>query len=249
MDMLREKEQAASLPALDARLALAASLVRAGAVVADVGTDHAYLPIWLILAGVCPRAVASDINEGPLNSARAHAEKYGVADRIYFALADGVSQIDLAALSVSDIAVCGMGGEMIAGILDVAPYTRKAGVRCILQPMSSVEDLRRYLARAGYRIEDERLAEAAGRVYTCLAVSYDGQVRTLSPAEALLGAANIRRGAEEPLFMPYLLREWKSSVKKYRGRLAGGLDTSAEKALLDELTAIADACGIVLPNE
>ncbi|MBQ8746950.1 MAG: SAM-dependent methyltransferase [Clostridia bacterium] len=238
-----------NLPLLDARLALAASFVREGGIVADVGTDHAYLPIWLIFSGVCPRAVASDINEGPLQSARDHAEKYGVADRMDFVLADGLAAIDLDAIGVTDIAICGMGGEMIAGILDAAPYTRRAGVRCILQPMSSVEDLRTYLARTGYVIEDERLAEAAGRIYTCLAVSYDGQSRTLTPAQTLLGAAHIDRGAAEALFAPYLLREYRSVQKKYRGRLAGGLDTSAEKELLTELQQIAAENGICLPKE
>ncbi len=238
------------MPELDARLALAASFVREGAIVADVGTDHAYLPIWLILAGICPRAVASDINEGPLHSAREHAAKYGVDDRILFALADGVASIDLAAAGVTDILICGMGGEMIAGILDAAPYTRKAGVRCILQPMSSVEDLRAYLARAGYVIEDEKLAEAAGRIYTCLSVSYDGQVRTPSPAEILLGEAHIRRGnGAGDIFARYLLREIQSARKKYRGRLAGGLDTSAEKALLTELYRIAQRNGIDITEE
>lgn len=247
--MLDLKNRATELPVLDARLALAASFVRKGAVVADVGTDHAYLPIWLLLSGVCPRAVASDINEGPLMSAREHAAKYGVEDRILFALADGVSDIDLSAAGVTDIAVCGMGGEMIAGILDAAPYTRKTGVRCILQPMSSAEDLRRYLARSGYKIEDEKLAEAAGRIYTCLSISYDGTVRSPSPAEILLGEAHIRRGSGAgEIFSRYLLREYRSAMKKYRGRLAGGLDTSAEAALLAELEAIAGENGIALPK-
>ena len=150
-----------------------------------------------------------------------------------------MAEIDLGAAGVSDITVCGMGGEMIAGILSAAPYTRKEGIRCILQPMSSVEDLRQYLARAGYVIEDERLAEASGRIYTCFAVSYDGQTRTLTPAEVLLGTAHIDRGAAEALFAPDLLREYRSAQKKYRGRLAGGLDTSEASALLAEMKKIA----------
>ncbi len=238
-----------NLPVLDARLALASSFVRKGGIVADVGTDHAYLPIFLLLTDVCPRALASDINEGPLASAREHAAKYGVADRMDFVLADGVAEIDLETLGVTDIAVCGMGGEMIAGILNDAPYTQKSGVRCILQPMSSVEDLRAYLARAGYVIEDERLAEASGRIYTCLAVSYDGQVRTPTPTERILGAAHIRRGAAEVLFAPYLLREYRTAVKKCRGRRAGNLDTSAEAALIAELAKIAAENGIELPKQ
>lgn len=235
---------------LDDRLSLVASFVRKGAVLADVGTDHAYLPIHLLLTGICPHTVATDINEAPLQRAREHAAKYGTADRITFCLADGLAGIDLAAEGVTDIAVCGMGGELIAGILDAAPYTRMSGVRCILQPMSSVENLRRYLAGAGYRIEDEKLAVAAGKIYTCFAVSYDGVIRTPSPLEALLGEANIRRGAAAgEVFAMYLLREYRSAVKKYSGRRAGGLDTAREEDLLRAMERLAAANDVKLTQD
>lgn len=235
---------------LDDRLSLVASFVRKGAVLADVGTDHAYLPIHLLLTGICLHAVATDINEAPLNRAREHAAKYGATDRITFCLADGLAGIDLAAEGVTDIAVCGMGGELIAGILEAAPYTRMSGVRCILQPMSSTEDLRRYLAAAGYRIEDEKLAAAGGKIYTCLAVVYDGVVRTPSPLEILLGEAHIRRGsAAGEVFARYLLREYRSTLKKYRGRRAGGLDTLAEEELLGGMERLAEKNGVTLTQE
>ena len=238
------------IPPLDDRLSLVASCVRAGAVLADVGTDHAYLPIHLLLAGICPRAVVTDINEAPLTRAREHAAKYGAAERISFYHADGLAGIDLAAEGVTDIAVCGMGGELIAGILDDAPYTRMTGVRCILQPMSSVTDLRRYLADAGYKIEDERLAEAAGKIYTCLTVVYDGVRRSPSPLEILLGEAHIRRGAAAgETFVRYLCREYRSAVKKYNGRRAGGLDTAEEEELLSGMEKLAAENGIILTQD
>lgn len=238
------------IPPLDARLSLVASFVRPGGIVADVGTDHAYLPIHLLLTGICPRAVATDINEAPLNRAREHAAKYEAMDRISFYRADGVAEIDLAAEGVTDIAICGMGGELIAGILDAAPYTRAAGVRCILQPMSSAEDLRRYLAGAGYRIEDEKLAAAAGKIYTCLAISYDGILRTPSSLEILLGEAHIRRGAAAgEVFAQYLRREYRGVLKKYRGRHAGGLDTAAEEELLRLMETLADKNGVTLTQD
>jgi len=234
---------------LDARLALTASFIRPGAVMADVGTDHAYLPIHLILRGLCPRAVASDIHAAPLERAREHAGKFGVSDRITFCLADGVADIDLAAEGVTDIAVCGMGGEMIAGILADAPYTRLPGIRCILQPMSSAVDLRQYLAAAGYRIEDEKLAEAAGKIYTCLAVTYDGAIRTPTPVELLLGEANIRRGtAAGTVYARYLLREYAAVQKKYDGRLAGGLDTAEEEVLLTAIEKLLAEAGVSVPQ-
>ena len=237
-----------TMPALDARLAMAASFVRYGTVPCDVGTDHAYLPIHLLTAGICPRAVATDIHKGPLDCARANAARYRCASRISFYQTDGISHVDLAAENVRDILICGMGGELIARILDDAPYTRLSDVRCILQPMSSVADLRQYLAGAGFRIEEERLAEAAGKIYTCMSVSYDGAVRTSSAAEFLLGAAHIRRGIAEPLFTEYLRRAAISTARRLYGRLEGGLDASEDESLLAELKMIAEREGVTIEN-
>ena len=239
-------ESMQTISPLDGRLALAASMVRKGSVVCDVGTDHAYLPIWLLQKGICPSAVACDINEGPLNSARTHAARYGCADRITFRLTDGLRGLDPAALGVQDIVICGMGGELIARIYTEEAYTRLPHVRGILQPMTKADELRAALAREGYRIEDERLAFAAGRIYTCMAVCYDGVSRTPTAAELVLGEIHIRRGSTEPLFAEYLHKAIQSAEKKYRGRCGGELDVSAEKALLDDLTAIAQKEGIVL---
>lgn len=235
------------LPLTDARLSLAASFVRPGCVPCDVGTDHAYLPIRLILSGVCPRAVVSDVNAAPLAKAKENAARYGCTSRLSFYLADGLSGIDLAGEGVEDILICGMGGELIARILENAPYTRREGVKCILQPMSKAADLRQYLAHRGYRIEDEKLADAAGKIYTCLHVSYDGIIRGFTPAEFLLGAAHIQRGqAGEKLFADYLLREIRSVQKRQSGLLAGGLPTDFEDALLSELFTIAEREGVTL---
>jgi tRNA (adenine22-N1)-methyltransferase len=232
-------------PPLDQRLALAASFIRPGSVICDVGTDHAYLPIWLLTHGVCSRAVACDINEGPLQSAREHAARFGCTERMSFYRADGLNGIDLEKEQVSDIVICGMGGELIARILAEAEYSRKKGIRAVLQPMSSVEDLRASLAKDGYRIEDERLAFAACRVYTCLSVIWDGVQRTFTPAELLVGQAHIRRGkAAGELFCAHLTRHIQSLEKRKSGLECGGYDASAEKELLREMYAIAEKEGV-----
>ena len=101
----------------DGRLGRAADFVREGAVVADIGTDHAYLPIYLLLSGKIKFAVASDINRGPLDSAKRNAAKYGLTDKMRFTLANGLDGLPLEEDGVSDIVICGMGGELIAQII------------------------------------------------------------------------------------------------------------------------------------
>ena len=181
------------LPPLDERLSCAASFVRQDSVTADVGTDHAYLPVSLLLRGVSRFAVASDIHRGPLERARQNAAKYGVSDRMRFVLADGLAGVEPEREGVTDIVICGMGGELMARIVGESAYTRRKGVRLILQPMSAADDLRLFLAEAGYRIDDERLCRAAGKLYACLCAEYDGVRRTFTPAELLLGARNIEK--------------------------------------------------------
>lgn len=208
---------------LDGRLSLAASFVRSGAVLCDVGTDHAYLPINLLQKGIIRRATASDVNRGPLERARMSADKYGVTDKIKFVLANGLDGIELENDTPCDISICGMGGELIAKIVDGSECTKQKNVRLILQPMTCAPELRKYLCENGYAVLDERLCEAAGKIYTCLSVAYDGAVRTPTPAELILGAKNIEN--REPLFDKYadgVIRRLRTQID---GMKKGGLDT------------------------
>ena len=95
---------------IDARLLSAAEYVRAGAVFADIGTDHGYLPVFLLKNGIIERAVLTDINEHPLESARESVRAEGLSDRVDFYLTDGA--LGLEGLGITDVAVCGMGGEL-----------------------------------------------------------------------------------------------------------------------------------------
>lgn len=218
------------LPVLDPRLSCAASMVRQGAAAADIGTDHAYIPVYLTLAGISPRAIAADINKGPLERARANAEKYGAADRIRFVLTDGLRGIPLEEDGIGDIVICGMGGELIARIVGDSDYTRQPGVHLILQPMSCPEELRTFLAEAGYAILDEKMCEAAGRIYTCILAEYTGKAYSLTPAEKLMGPVNIRKGGE--LFRRHLEREITRLNIRIAGMERGGQDCAPERELL-----------------
>ena len=151
---------------LSPRLAAVAELVPQGTRLADVGTDHGRLPVWLIQHGVVERAVASDLRPGPLSRARALAERWAVADRISFRLCDGLSGIG--SEEARTVTVAGMGGETIAEILAAAPWTGESGHRYILQPMSGLDGLRRYLSGHGFAIRRETLVEEGETLYVVL---------------------------------------------------------------------------------
>ena len=157
---------------LDGRLSSAAKFVRWGARFADIGTDHAYLPVFLLLGGRIERAVCSDVNRGPLDNARATAREAGVYDKIDFLLTDGAAE--LSELGITDMAICGMGGELIAKIIEGAPFVKKAGVRLILQPMTRQEHLRAYLYNSGFSVTFEDYAADSGKFYSIIVAEYTG---------------------------------------------------------------------------
>ena len=151
---------------LSPRLRSVAELVPPGAKFADVGTDHAYLPVWLLQRGVIRHAVASDLRHGPLDRARQTAEKYGLSGQMEFRLCDGLSGI--APEEADTIAIAGMGGETIAAILAAAPWTRERDCLLLLQPMSAQPFLRRWLQEHGYVIRRETLSREGSSLYVTL---------------------------------------------------------------------------------
>ncbi len=155
---------------LDKRLSAVAALVRPGSRLADIGTDHAYLPVCLVQAGVCPEAIASDIGAGPLEAARHTVDTADLADRIALRLGDGLSTV--AEGEVDDIAIAGMGGETIVAILEATLYIQDPHLRLILQPMTRAEDLRRWLLSHGFSILEERLIVDGHHLYPVMAAEY-----------------------------------------------------------------------------
>ncbi len=233
------------IPVLDGRLGAVASFVKQGAALLDVGTDHAYLPVYLCCSGVCPYAGASDVNEGPLKTADATITAYGAQDCVKTYLSDGLDAI--ADVSRYDtISICGMGGELIADILSRSTYVKEAKPQLILQPMTMADKLSEYLCSEGFSIEDEKLALAAGRYYRVLSVRYDGVKRTASRLENLVGDANIARGARESLFEPFIRKLYAKYRTAYEGKKRGSGDVTDDETLLREIEELAERNGIVL---
>jgi tRNA (adenine22-N1)-methyltransferase len=220
----------------DGRLLAAASFVREGAVLADIGTDHAYLPLHLLQAGRITHAIAADIGEGPLSRARAHIAEAGMSEQIETVLTNGLQGLEDRALT--DIAICGMGGELIVDILSRAAFVRDGSIRLILQPMTRAATLRRYLAKEGFAILAERPCRAAGRVYSCLCACYDGVTRTLSPVEAELGCPTCESEEERACFAEMLERKADALRERIAARATAAITSEEDEALLASLTEL-----------
>lgn len=182
---------------LGKRLLSAANFVRQGAYLADIGTDHAYLPLFLLDKGVIGRAVCADINEGPLASAVENARECGLSDRITFTLTNGAR--GLSDMGITDYAICGMGGELIAEIIDASEHLKDKGVHLILQPMTKQAHLRRYLAKEGFSILSEDYSHEAGRYYLTILAEYCGTVREISDFEAEFGTPPREEGRTDEM--------------------------------------------------
>ncbi|MBQ3089910.1 MAG: SAM-dependent methyltransferase [Oscillospiraceae bacterium] len=169
---------------LTKRLQTVADLVPKGCSFADIGTDHAYLPVWLLQNGVISSAIAGDIRQGPLERARATARRYGCTDQMDFRLSDGLKA--LSPHEADCIAIAGMGGEAICAILSAAPWTKR-GVRLILQPQTNLPQLRRWLTAEGYRICQERCLFEEGHWYSVFLVSGGQDDTVWTPGSALAG--------------------------------------------------------------
>lgn len=167
------------------RLSLCAEMVREGSRLADIGTDHGYLPIELCLTGKIPSALACDINPLPLRSAQDNIEKYGLSDRILTRLSNGLQEV--LPDEVDDVVIAGMGGELIRDILCAAPWIKNAAMRLVLQPMTHHEDLIKWLYQNGFAIICQKAALDEGKYYTILSAAFDGEERSADRCGCIIG--------------------------------------------------------------
>ena len=210
---------------LTPRLQAVASFVPSGARLADVGTDHAYLPAALVLDGKIPFAIAADLRQGPLNRAKETVREYGLNGKVGFRLCDGLKGIRPE--EVDAVAIAGMGGETIAEILAAAPWTQELDIPLVLQPMSSMSDLRAWLEKNGYRILEETLAQEGDTLYTVLQVRA-GEMEPQTPAQLWAGknSAHPLRGA--------WLDHWLAKT----GRALEGLAKAKQEGLEERRTEL-----------
>ena len=211
---------------LDDRLKSAASLVT-GQTFIDIGTDHGYLPVWLLLNGKCAKAAAADINIHPLESAKANAARYGVEDRMEFFLSDGFDSVN----GVYDTAaICGMGGILMADIIERGKGKFRS---LVLQPMTNAEILRRYLWDNGYVIDKELYCVSLGKPYAVLHASYTGEKTPYTYSDTYLGKCG---GGE--CYVSYCRKMLSSAKKRLSGKLISGDDAEDERKLVEKCEKI-----------
>ena len=153
------------------RLASALGLLTQADVLADVGCDHGYFSIAALRSGAAKRVIASDISSSSLEKAVRTASQSGLSERILFRCCDGLS--GFAEGEAQTAALLGMGGELIASILEKAPAVAHAFERIVMQPMRGEPELRRYLYESGYRILDETVVLDSGRWYQLIAAKFE----------------------------------------------------------------------------
>ena len=215
---------------IDARLQAVAALVSDGAYLADVGTDHAYLPLYLAEQGKISGAVASDIHKGPLESAEKNIREAGFSGLIQTVLTDGLQGLE--SYPVTDVVIAGMGGLMIRGILEKATSFKEKNVKFILQPMQHIPDLRRYLGENGFSIQKEAQATADGKFYQIIVCVYDGTVTKQTDLALVLGQYNILHKKEnEENFRRLCNRQMDVLREKIKGLEKGGHSAAKERAL------------------
>ena len=219
-----------NVPKISKRLLAAASLAKEGARIADVGTDHAYLPIYLYATGRVSGGVVSDINQGPVERARANLCDYSAQSAFVALQTDGLSGIEKYA--PEDIFILGMGGELIARIINDAPWVRREGVRLILQPMTHPELLREYLSREGFEISRELLV-SEDKIYHIICAEYSGERTNLDHFEALFGKGNLSKPSEELYALLERTREIYS--QRIAGKSLSGADSDYENEIIEKI--------------
>ena len=235
---------------LTPRLMTAVPFVRGGRLLADIGTDHAYLPIYLCEQGILTPvatgngetlcALAADINKGPVERADQHIAEAGLTTRIRTVQTDGLTGLD--GYDPADIIIFGMGGELIAAILEASPWVNRAGKRLILQPMTHAEKLREYLLSAGYAIIGETLSREGERIYQtlCAEPAPKAPPQVLTPAELAVGQASYRTTCPEQkaTYAELIDRTLRTEIYARDARRKAGQETPEQDALIASLTVL-----------
>lgn len=188
---------------LSQRLSSVASMVTAGNCLADVGTDHGYVPIYLYERNIIPHAIAMDVNKGPLERATLHIAESGMKEAIETRLSDGLAALKPG--EADSVVIAGMGGPLIIRILSAYPETTESLKELILQPQSEIPEVRIWLYENGYEIVEEHMVFEDGKYYPMFKAVKNPQAEKLSDLEYKFGKLSVL--GEKDVLKAYLVRE------------------------------------------
>ncbi|WP_349407855.1 tRNA (adenine(22)-N(1))-methyltransferase TrmK [Pseudalkalibacillus sp. SCS-8] len=199
--------------AISKRLEKVTTYIPAGSTIADIGSDHAYLPCYSVQQGIIQHAIAGEVNEGPYQSALSQVKALGLEDRIEVRLGDGLEVISPNEVSV--VVIAGMGGQLISNILNRGK-DRLSGVnRLILQPNMGAKFIRQWMEANGWVLTAESILEEDEKIYEILVAVRSDDPMELSEAERLLG--------------PFLMEEKNETFQKKWKREKNNWERIAEQ--------------------
>lgn len=201
---------------LSKRMKAVAAMVTKGNVVADIGTDHGYVPIALIQQKKIPRAIAMDINKGPLKHATEHIAMCQLEDYIETRLSDGVESLKVK--EADSIVIAGMGGELVIHILTQGEEVCREAKELILQPQSELRRVRRFLRENKYKIIDEDMILEEGKYYPMMKVIpveedpfWEGMPKHIVAPCDMYGPILLKNG--NPTLRKFLVKQHKQLTK------------------------------------
>ncbi len=215
---------------LSPRLNAAASLVRGGGTVADIGTDHGYLPVFLLQSGKIKAAVASDIRKSPLDNAKKTVEKYELSDKISLRLSDGLREFSYG--EADEIIFAGMGGTLIAEKMKETGWVKNGSLHFIFQPQSRAEELREYLYNNGFMILNEIAVHEGKRYYIAFDAVYTGKNTDYDLADCFTGKIPKTEDGRKYVLLQLLRTEKRYNAVKNNGDIE---ETEKLKNLTEKL--------------
>lgn len=223
---------------LSKRLQAVARLVTPDLKIADIGTDHAYIPIWLVEQGISPSAIAMDINQGPLEKAKENIVLHGLTSRIKTRQSDGMRQLKPS--EAESVVIAGMGGGLVIKILEDVKEQDLGIKEWILQPQSELKKVREYLNESGYRIVDETMILDEGKFYPMMK-AIKGKQEVYREEELSYGKLLLKN--RNPILKMFLEKEFelKNGIYETLKKTSGQSAQKRVSELEEEISVIREA--------
>lgn len=214
---------------LSPRLMTAASMINPCRKTVDVGTDHAFLPAFLVLNSKTDKVLACDIGIQPLENARKTVTQYSLQEKIELRVSDGLKSVSPA--EAQEISICGMGGNLMVQILSDVPWIKSEDIHLVLQPMTHSEDVRRFLCENGFVIDREECVADNGRLYCCISSYWKNMQASYEEGYYYFGELLLQKG----LAREFVQKQYDRIKKRRDALLKSGRDIE-EAQKLSEVT-------------